>query len=63
MRDLFQESGAAIQVEDTDSLARHLALLLDDPARAERMGQAGRQIVETHRGATRRTADLLDELL
>jgi 3-deoxy-D-manno-octulosonic-acid transferase len=63
MRDLFRDAGAAIQVEDGASLPAHLATLLDDPALAERMGKAGRQIVETHRGATRRTADLVDELL
>ncbi len=63
MRDLFREAGAAIQVEGGASLAEHLAALLDDPALADRMGKAGREIVETHRGATRRTADLVDELL
>jgi 3-deoxy-D-manno-octulosonic-acid transferase len=63
IRDLFREAGAAIQVEDGAGLLQHLAALLDDPALADRMGKAGRQIVETHRGATRRTADLVDELL
>lgn len=63
MRDLFREAGAAIQVEDGTRLARELAALLDDPARAEAMGKAGRQIVEAHRGATRRTADLVAALL
>jgi 3-deoxy-D-manno-octulosonic-acid transferase len=63
MRDLFREAGAAIQVEDGAGLLKHLAVLLDDPARADRMGKAGREIVETHRGATRRTADLVGGLL
>lgn len=63
MRDLFRQAGAAIQVEDGIGLGEKLAALLDDPVRADRMGKAGRQIVETHRGATRRTADLLETLL
>ncbi len=63
MRDLFREAGAAIQVEDGASLLDRLATLLDDPGLADRMGEAGREIVETHRGATRRTADLVDEIL
>jgi 3-deoxy-D-manno-octulosonic-acid transferase len=63
MRDLFQAAGAAIQVADGRSLAQALQALLDDPARAERMGQAGRGIVEAQRGATQRTADLVQALL
>jgi 3-deoxy-D-manno-octulosonic-acid transferase len=63
MRDLFRGAGAAIQAEDGADLSEHLAALLDDPALANRMGKAGRQIVEAHRGATRRTADLVDGLL
>jgi 3-deoxy-D-manno-octulosonic-acid transferase len=63
MRDLFREAGAAMQVDGAAALLEKLAMLLDDPALAERMGRAGRQIVETHRGATRRTADLVEALL
>ena len=63
MRDLFQRAGAAIQVEDGKGLGEKLAMLLDDPALADRMGKAGCEIVEAHRGATRRTADLVDALL
>jgi 3-deoxy-D-manno-octulosonic-acid transferase len=63
MRDLFQAAGAAIQVEDGPALERQLELLVRDPARTEQMGKAGQGIVEAHRGATRRTADLVDTLL
>jgi 3-deoxy-D-manno-octulosonic-acid transferase len=63
MRDLFRAAGAAIEVVDGSSLAEALQALLDDPARAERMGQAGRAIVEAQRGATQRTADLVGALL
>jgi 3-deoxy-D-manno-octulosonic-acid transferase len=63
MRDLFRAAGASLEVADGRSLTEALQALLDDPARAERMGQAGRAIVESQRGATQRTADLVGTLL
>ncbi|HEX7630413.1 MAG TPA: 3-deoxy-D-manno-octulosonic acid transferase [Candidatus Methylomirabilis sp.] len=63
MRDRFRDAGAAIQVEDAAGLFRALEVLLDDSLEAERMGKAGRGIVAAHRGATQRTADLVDALL
>ena len=63
MRDLFQAARAAVEVADGRSLSAALQALLDDPAEAERMGQAGRAIVEAQRGATGRTADLVGALL
>jgi 3-deoxy-D-manno-octulosonic-acid transferase len=63
MRDLFHAAGAAIQVADGVALGQDLEDLVKEPARAERMGKAGRDIVEAHRGATKRTADLVDTLL
>ena len=63
MRDLFRHAGAAIQVEDGKGLRERMAGLLDDPGLADQMGKAGRELVEAHRGATRRTADLVDALL
>ena len=63
IRDRFAAAGASLQVAGADALGAALAALLDDPARAGAMGQAGRRIVEANRGATARTADLLDGLL
>jgi 3-deoxy-D-manno-octulosonic-acid transferase len=63
MRDLFQAAGAAVQVADGRALGEALQTLLDDPAMAGRMGQAGRRIVEAQRGATQRTAELVSALL
>jgi 3-deoxy-D-manno-octulosonic-acid transferase len=63
MRDRFQEAEAALQVADGPALAEALQALLDDPAKAERMGRAGRAIVEAQRGATQRMADLVGALL
>jgi 3-deoxy-D-manno-octulosonic-acid transferase len=63
MRDRFREAEAALQVADGPALAEALQALLDDPAKAERMGRAGRAIVEAQRGATQRMADLVGALL
>jgi 3-deoxy-D-manno-octulosonic-acid transferase len=63
MRDLFQMARAAVEVVDGRSLSEALQTLLDDPVEADRMGQAGRTIVEAQRGATGRTADLVGALL
>ncbi len=63
MRDLFRTASADIEVTDGPSLAEAMQGVLDDPILAERMGQAGRAIVEAQRGATRRTADLVGSLL
>jgi 3-deoxy-D-manno-octulosonic-acid transferase len=63
MRDRFRDADAALQVADGPTLTEGLQALLDDAAGAERMGRAGRAIVEAQRGATRRTADLIGPLL
>ncbi len=63
MRALFQEVGAAVEVADGAALADEVVRLLGDPALADRMGEAGKRIVESHRGATRRTAELVERFL
>jgi len=63
IRGLFREANAAIEVSDAPALGEAVVRLLADTALATRMGQAGRRIVESHRGATRRTADLVEGLL
>jgi 3-deoxy-D-manno-octulosonic-acid transferase len=63
VRDLFRAAGAAREVRGAADLQRELEALLDDPARADAMGRAGRAIVDRNRGATRRTADLVGTLL
>jgi 3-deoxy-D-manno-octulosonic-acid transferase len=63
MRERFRSAGAAIEVADGAGLREALARLLDDPLLADRMGSAGRSIVEANRGATARTADLVEGLL
>jgi len=63
MSRFFLEQGAGLQVNDAPGLAAGILRLLLDGGAAGRMGEAGRAIVETHRGAGRRTVDLLEALL
>ncbi len=63
MARLFREQGAGLEVQDAASLAAAALRLLGDPAEARRMGEAGRRIVATHRGAAERTVALLEPLL
>ena len=60
---LFLEHGAGIQVRDASHLSTEVLRLLTDPEKARRLGEAGRAIVDTHRGAGRRTVDLLEAVL
>lgn len=41
------DAGVYAQPNDVRDMAREIALLLDDPARRERMGRLGRERVET----------------
>ena len=50
----FLEADAGIQVKDPEELARAWKGLLGDPARAQRMGAAARELVERNHGATSR---------
>jgi 3-deoxy-D-manno-octulosonic-acid transferase len=63
MRRLFLEAGASWEIPDAAALPEAVARLVEDPGLADRMGQAGRRLVEAHRGATRRTAALVEQLL
>jgi 3-deoxy-D-manno-octulosonic-acid transferase len=60
---LFLANGAAIQVEDADSLAGAVVDLLADPARRADMGTKARTLVESNRGAVARVVDLVTTLL
>ena len=56
---LALDAGAAVQVDDVAGLAGSVKELLEDPARRERMGHAGRALMREHQGATERTLELL----
>lgn len=59
LADSLVERAGAIRVTDVDSLTREASALLHDPARASKLVQNARAVLASHRGATRRTAELL----
>jgi 3-deoxy-D-manno-octulosonic-acid transferase len=59
----LQAAGGLIVADDAESMARHLARLLVDREESQRRGEAARQTLEAHRGATARTIEHLQELL
>jgi 3-deoxy-D-manno-octulosonic-acid transferase len=63
MARLFLEHQAGVQVREAGMLAEEILRLLREPNLAGRMGENGRTIVGTHRGAGRRTVDLLEAVL
>lgn len=56
-------AGAGLQVGDPGDLAAAISVLLADAERREAMGQAGRALVDQHRGATARTLALIGRYL
>ena len=58
-RDLLA-AGGAISVRDSRELGHAVSQLLDDPARRNAMARHGIESLERHRGATARTADLVE---
>ncbi len=60
---LFLEADAAIEVRDAAHLAEAVAKLWRDAAAARRLGEAARQVLDRHSGATRRTLEQIREVL
>ena len=56
-------SGAAVRVADFEQLVRKGLALADDPAHRRRMREAGIAFAAAHRGATKRTMEVVDLLL
>jgi len=52
-------AGAALRVEDARGAIAAACELMRDPARAQRMAQAGLQFAHSHQGATARVIDLI----
>ena len=59
----LREAGALTEVADAEALSEALAALLDDPLARARLGEAGRQVVATRRGALSRTLEGLKRML
>ena len=60
---LALEAGAALQAGDAAAAVREALRLLQDSARSEVMGQAGKKLCEAHRGATQKHLRVCEELL
>lgn len=56
-------AGALNVVETVDALVNALSELLAQPLHAQQIGQAGREVIEAHRGALARTLDGLSQWL
>ena len=57
------DSKAAIQVMDSNELAKEVIALLDDAAKRSDMGMAGQSFVQQNRGAVKAVANKVSELL
>ena len=60
---LFQQAGAALQVRDAQELSRVVLELLGEAARRRALGQAAKQVLEHHAGATGRVLEHMKEWL
>ncbi len=59
----LEQAGGLIAVQNESGLANTVSILLQDPARRELMGAAGRKLVEDNRGALDRLCHIVAELL
>ena len=60
---LLLAQGAALEVKDARELAAAVRRLLADPEERRRMGEIGRQIVESNRGSVARLLAFIEPLL
>jgi 3-deoxy-D-manno-octulosonic-acid transferase len=60
---LFLQAGAALQVRDAQELSRAVLELLGNAARRRELGQAAKQVLEHHAGATERVLEHMKEWL
>jgi 3-deoxy-D-manno-octulosonic-acid transferase len=62
-RDLLIASDAAVEVADAEALYAAVRRLLADPKTSAELGRRARAAIDGARGATRRTLDVIEELL
>lgn len=60
---LFLQAHAAVQVPDSQTLARTILELLGDAERRHQLGKAAKRLLEQESGATQRTLEYIAELL
>ncbi len=63
MAELLEKEGGGMRVEDKEALFSALCSLLADRDRCHSMGIAARRVVDKNRGATKKTLDIIEELL
>lgn len=63
LRDALCAAGGAIEIRDAATLAAETARLWSDPQRAGRLASAANLALLPHRGATERTAKLVEEVV
>jgi 3-deoxy-D-manno-octulosonic-acid transferase len=61
--ELFLSQKAAVQVDSVDALARQVSEWLGDASERSRLGEKGRALVDSNRGALERLMGLVDRLL
>ena len=61
--ELFLQQQAAVQVGSAEELARQVSHWLSDSSERSRVGEAGRELVESKRGALERLTRIVDSLL
>ncbi len=62
-RDLIQRAGGGVTIYDAATLSAQALDWLSNPQRAQAAGMAGRRAILPHRGAARKHADVISELL
>jgi 3-deoxy-D-manno-octulosonic-acid transferase len=60
--ELLLQAGGAQQIADAEGLGAAVLSLLGDPARMQRIGQAARDALTAHQGATQRVLQLFDRI-
>ena len=60
---IFKKSNAIIEVENGEQLFNEIQALLQDPQRAQQIGEAARQTVIDYQGSTTQTVEAITGLL
>jgi 3-deoxy-D-manno-octulosonic-acid transferase len=61
--DLLNQGGGGMRVTDTETLARQVISILNNPADSTRMGQLAQQVIRQNQGALQRTLEAIEALL
>lgn len=60
---IFKNSDALIEIQEGKQLSNEVLALLKDSGRAQKIGQAAKQVVKEHQGATAKTLEAIKGLL